>query len=254
MAAPAWYDDPITNPHSHDDGVDIGTPNDTPLYFPGVGQVIDASYHVYGGQVVVHMPDGYDEYFIHMNRIDVHPGDWISAGEEVGTSGGGVGDLVLHNGHVQPAQAQSWYEGHSDGYHSEFGEFQDNSPSGSMSQFNQGWGNKSRQRDPTGLIQSLRSGLINLKLNPGATPPDTGQIASSAISSAASSATTGVIDDAVKAFGFSSPQNALQRIGVGVAGLAVILVGLYVAGQPEIQTVAGQAQKAAGTAAKAALL
>ena len=244
-----WYDDPITNPHSHDDGVDIGTPDNTPLYFPGVGQVIDASYHVYGGQVVVHMPDGWDEYFIHMNHVDVHPGDWISAGEEVGTSGGGVGDLILKNGHVQPATSQADYQNHSSGYHTEFGEFQDNSPSGSMSQFNQGWGNHSRQRDPTGLIQSLRSGLINLKLNPGATPPDTGQIISSAASSAASSATTGVVNDVVKAFGFSSPQNALQRLGVGAAGLAVILAGLYVAGQPEIQQAVGQAAKVAKVAA-----
>lgn len=154
-----WFSYGISNPHASDDGVDLGTPDNTPVDLPLAGQVIDASYHVYGGQVVV-KPDGgapWDEYAIHLNRIYVHDGDEVAAGEIIGTTGGGVGDLILKGGRVQPATSQADYQGHSSGYHSEFGLFEDTSAHGDMGQFNQGWGNPSRQMDPTGIIAAYKA-------------------------------------------------------------------------------------------------
>lgn len=159
MAAQDWFSYGISNPHASDDGVDLGTPDNTPVDFPASGHVIDASYHVYGGQVVV-KPDGgapWDEYAIHLNNIYVHDGDEIQAGQIIGTSGGGVGDLILKNGRVQPATSQSDYQGHSSGYHSEFGLFADDSAQGDMGQFNKGWGNPSRQMDPAGIIAAWKA-------------------------------------------------------------------------------------------------
>lgn len=159
MAAQDWFSYPINNPHASDDGVDLATPDNTPVDFPASGQVIDASYHVYGGQVVV-KPDGgapWDEYAIHLNNIYVHDGDEIQAGQIIGTTGGGPGDLILKNGSVQPATSQADYQGHSSGYHSEFGLFEDDSAHGDMGQFNRGWGNPSRQMDPSGIIAAWKA-------------------------------------------------------------------------------------------------
>ena len=250
MATTPWYDYPITNGHASDDGIDIGTGNDVPLTFPAAGQVIDASYHVYGGQVVVHMPNGYDEYFIHLDKIFVHPGDSVSPDEVVGLSGGGVGDNVLHDGVVQPAQSQSWYEGHSSGRHTEFGEFKDTSAHGDMAQFNRGWGNKARQLDPTLLLMRLNEqGAPNALKWPAISG------AASAVSGAVNAVTSGPgawVDGAAKALGFTSPQNALQRLAVGGVGVLLMLGGVFIALQPEVQAAQAQATKAATTAAKVA--
>lgn len=235
MAQP-WYDDlkPAGAPGTHaagDDGEDLNTPDRTPVAFMDAGQVIDASYHVYGGQVVIHLPSGWDEYFIHLNNIDVKPGDVVMAGERIGDTGGGLGDLVLHDGKVQPAQDMSWYEGHSSGYHSELGFFQDFSARGDMNQFNDGWGKRYRQLDPRPRIEAYAKGdhpPIPPHGQPGSNPggfqwpanpfdPNTW------------------INDVVKAFGFSSPQNMLQRLAVGAAGASLAVIGLLVALQPGIE-------------------
>lgn len=255
-----WYDDlkPAGAAGTHaagDDGEDINTPDNTALSFPEAGQVIDASYHVYGGQVVVHMPEGYDEYWIHLNKIFVSPGEQIDPNEIIGTSGGGVGDDVLHNGVVQPAQAQSWYEGHSSGYHSEIGYFQDATPQGSMSEFNKGWHHPARQLDPRPIITRLKALAPQLFSGPNAggsnnpgvpvtgttgtptqgTPlafglPDPQQFAAGAV--------TGIS----QTLGFSDPKNALLRISVGAVGVVLMLGSLVIALQPEL-TDAGEAMQ-----------
>ena len=251
MALLSWFRFPITNPHGSDDGVDIGVPNDTPLTLPFGGTVIDTSYHDYGGQVVVDVPGtGYSEYFIHMDNINVQPGQQVQAGQQVGTSGGGVGDLVLHNGKVQPAQSQSWYDGHSSGYHTEYGMFEGDT----MNDFNRGWGNHQRQLDPTGVLNDLQNGLEPHW--PGTTPPSgnptsqptQGQtLSSSADWKDPNTWGPAIANGIASSFGFTGPIDMLQRVAVGGAGVAVILIGLYVAVQPE-------ADAAAGVAAKAALL
>ncbi len=151
----AWYNFGITKTHPPDDGIDIGTPSRTPLSFPFDCDVIDARWYVYGGQVACAVPGtGYSEYFIHMNNIFVRPGDTVPAGQTIGDSGGGVGDLLLHDGRVQPAKYQSWYEGHSSGPHSEYGIFEGQD----MASFNRGWHNPPRQLNPTSVYNELRNG------------------------------------------------------------------------------------------------
>lgn len=293
MAAQPWYDYNITNPHSLDDGVDMGTPDNTPLSFPEPGQVIDASYHVYGGQVVVHMPDGYDEYWIHLNNVLVSPGEMIQPGQEIGTSGGGVGDLILKNGSVQPATSQSDYQGHSSGYHSELGLFQDSSAGGDMNQFNKGWGNKLRQLDPTGLINALAGSggqsagsvatITGAPLSDPWPPPgdhlDPNGVPIKADGTVDKGAwirhnskyggwgflnpgnwwgaivpgPSNIIDSAIatmlQGLGFSSPANAVQRLGAGAVGIGVIFVGIVTLTHSDGQTnVIIQAAKSAAKA------
>lgn len=243
-----WYDYPITNPHSSDDGIDLGDPDNTPLAFPEGGQVIDASYHVYGGQVVVHTPEGWDEYFIHANKIYAQRGEHVDPEQVVATSGGGVGDLILKQGKVQPATSQSDYQGHSSGYHSEFGEFRDTSQFGDMAQFNEGWGNKARQLDPTSIIAALR-----LEHPPVGTPPsDTGLAGSNQSALQGASAdwkdpnTWGpaIMNGIASSLGFSSPGNMAARLTAYAAGLALIGVGAITVVQPEASNVVSQALKA----------
>lgn len=243
----AWFNYPITVPHSSDDGVDIGTPNDTPLTMPFGGKVIDASYHDYGGQVVVDVPGtGYSEYEIHLDRMFVHPGEDVQPGQVIGYSGGGVGDLVLHDGRVQPAQSQSWYHGHSSTYHTEYGLFEGDT----MNQVNQGWGNPSRQLDPTGVLDALQMG--HQPNWPGSTPPSgsptgspTGQPQAFGLPNPIDP--TGWPNAIAKGMGFTNAGNMLQRMTVGAAGVGAIALGVWVAMQPEVQA-AGE--KAAGVAAK----
>ncbi len=167
-----WYDYPITQAHGQqaggstfgwESGIDLGTPNDTPVYFPWNCTVIDASFYTFGGQVACQV-DGNPNlttYFIHLDQIYVKPGEDIQAGETIGLTGGGLGDNVLHDGRVQPAQSQSWFvesDGSlaSTGYHTEFGEF----IASNMQQFNADWNNHNNQLDPTQTIQELmQSGI-----------------------------------------------------------------------------------------------
>ena len=248
----AWWDDLKTagSAGTHaagDDGEDLNTPDNTPVSFMEPGQVIDASYHVYGGQVVVHMPDGYDEYWIHLNNIYVHPGDSITPGETIGTSGGGVGDYVLHNGTVEPAQDQSWYEGHSSGYHSETGFFEDTSAHGDMGQFNQGWGNAGRQLDPRPMIQQYAAG------NPPSLPVQGQTLSDTTKASLTDPSTWGpaLANGVAQAAGFTDAGNMLVRIAAGGAGLGLCVLAAYLAVKPEADTVISTAGK---TAAKGAAL
>lgn len=255
MAAQPWYDDlkPAGARGTHaagDDGEDLDTPDRTPVSFMDAGQVIDASYHVYGGQVVIHLPSGYDEYFIHLNQIDVKPGDVVMAGETIGDTGGGVGDLVLHDGKVQPAQSQSWYEGHSTGYHSEIGFFEDDSARGDMGQFNQGWGHRYRQLDPRPRILAYQHGdhpVIPPHGQPGTTNLTPGIPPGFNVADPAT-----WIPALASSLGFSSAANMTQRLAVGTVGVGVIFVGLLVAIQPEAQQVAEQIRGQVVKAAKAA--
>ncbi len=142
--------------HLGDPGVDIGTPNDTPLFFPFDGKVVIKRWDSAGGLLGVQVPGtSYIQYFEHMDQIYVNEGDAIRAGQIVGTSGGGIGDLVRHNGKIQPAQAQSWFNGYSTGYHTEYGIFY--SPGGAAT-FDAGWKNRALQLDPTNVVKAVAAG------------------------------------------------------------------------------------------------
>src|SRR5260221_570708 len=147
-----WFDYPVTQSHITDDGEDIGTPSGTPVFFPDKTKIEDTSWLDYGGQVVGDVQgSGWSEYFLHLREISVQPGRTYPAGTVIGHSGGGVGDYLLHNGRVQPAQSQSWYDGHSSGPHTEFGIFRGED----MATVNKAWGNKSAQKDPGPLVKHL---------------------------------------------------------------------------------------------------
>lgn len=262
--AEKWYQYNITNPHSSDDGVDIGTPNNTPVFFPYGGQVIDAHYYTYGGQVVVHMPgQQYDEYFIHLNDINVRTGDTIQPGQIIGTTGGGIGDLLLKNGTVQQATSQADFLGASTGYHTEFGEFKDTSAHGDMGQFNEGWGGEGgkrngRQLDPTSVIDELRNPASGLQIAiAGATgqPVSGVQGATSGVQKALNAADPATWGPAIiTSLGFSSPGDMFARVGGTIGGMVLIGLGVFVAFQPEAQQAIQTVEKVAGTAAKAAAL
>lgn len=237
MAAQAWYDYGIeSGAGSHaggDDGDDVPTPDNTPISMPFPGHVIDASYHDYGGQVVVDVDGtGYSEYAIHLNNILVQPGQQIPAGTVIGTSGGGVGDNVLHNGRVQPAQSQSWFDGHSGGYHTEYGIFEGED----MGAFNQGWGNHSRQLDPTGVLQELADGKTPSW--PGNGPGPTGAPGSPQAVPLVGGLTNPLspqtwVQGIAQGLGFSSPGNAMQRLTVGAVGVGAVVLAVVMVLQPE---------------------
>lgn len=245
----AWYDYPITQGHQKDDGDDLGTADNTPFAFWEPGQVIDAGYHVYGGQVVIR-PDagsGYDDYAIHLNKIYVQAGEHVSADEIVGTTGGGVGDLILKGGKVQPATSQSDYQGHSSNYHLEIGEFADDSAHGDMAQFNEGWGNRRRQRDPTSIIQALQSESPQLFMGSGNESQSGTQTLG--LSNPLDPATW--LNSLATAMGFSSPSNMALRLTGYTVGVVLVLGGVFVGihGEQAVNVVVQGAAKAVKAAA-----
>ena len=250
MAQP-WYDYAIPDAGSHaagDDGDDVDTPDNTPVTLPFGGKVIDAQWYDYGGQVVADVPGtGYSEYAIHLNDIYVQPGQTVPAGTIIGTSGGGVGDKVKHAGKVQPAQSQGWYNGHSTGYHMEYGLFEGDN----MAAFNQGWGNHQRQLDPPGVLHDLQQGLEPHW--PGTSQP-TGVSASPGPVQGTTLGLPGVDPSQwptqiATSLGFVNPQDALLRLTAGAVGIGGILLAVFVALQPDLSAPVKVAAKAAEAAA-----
>jgi murein DD-endopeptidase MepM/ murein hydrolase activator NlpD len=145
----------VPGPDQGHSGIDFAEPNNTPLYFPVGGTVVDTSWYAGGGRVAVQLPgSSIIEYFLHLNSISVKPGDTIQAGQIVGYSGGGIGDNVLKNGIVQAATSQADFQGNSSGYHTHFG-----LASGGVSGYWQALGTNNNRIDPTQFISDLRNGL-----------------------------------------------------------------------------------------------
>lgn len=254
-----WFSYPITQGHPPDDGIDIGTPSRTPVSMPFDCDVIDARWYVYGGQVACAVPGtDYSEYFIHMNNIFVRPGESVRAGEVIGDSGGGVGDLLLHDGRVQPAKSQSWYEGHSNGPHSEYGIFQGQT----MSEFNRGWHNPPRQLDPTPVYEALRKGSAPSWPGKGTPPPPgssngngTGNPWVDALAGGIAGGFSQIADNSMQALGASNFADGIRRGAFMAAAVAIIGVGAFVFLSPYLkaaeQQVKVQVQGAAAGASKA---
>ena len=252
----AWYNFGITKTHPPDDGIDIGTPSRTPLSFPFDCDVIDARWYVYGGQVACAVPGtGYSEYFIHMNNIYVRPGDEIPAGQTIGDSGGGVGDLLLHNGKVQPAKYQSWYEGHSSGPHSEYGIFQGQD----MGEFNKGWHNPPRQLNPTSVYEALRAGQVPQwpgKDKPTNPPPGGQGGTGNPLADALLAAVEQLMTDSTQALGAKDWADGIRRGAFMAAAVGVVAFGGFVFLSPYLKAAAQEVKvevgEAVGTATKAA--
>lgn len=255
MANP-WYTYAINNPHSNDDGVDLRVPDRTPLYAPFAGTVMDASYHNYGGQAVI-IPDGengWAEYFIHLNNIYVRPGEHVDPATELGDSGGGIGDLVLHDGKVQPAQSQAWYDGHSSGYHTEYGIFRDED--NQLDDFNRGWGNKGRQLDPTSVIGELRDDQAPSWPNsgPGYSPPGHNPPGGPVFPPGTIAFGSGLLGQIFGGLGITTPANALQRGIVLAVGVVFVVGGVFIGlhGEQAVQMIYEKGKEATADAAKVA--
>lgn len=98
--AKAWYEYPVTHgyitsyqgpntdtPHYAED---IGTPFHTPLTAILPGIVETANYQAWGGQIFIKPdnPNFPEYYYYHPDEIDVHVGEHVAAGQEIGLSGG----------------------------------------------------------------------------------------------------------------------------------------------------------------------
>jgi murein DD-endopeptidase MepM/ murein hydrolase activator NlpD len=131
----AWYDSPTTQAHgvAGEQGIDIGTPFHSRITEVDPGQVDVTQYGPFGGLVGVQTARG-QEYYLHLDEIDVAKGQKVSAGQTVGLSGGQL------SGGQHPASPAF-----STGPHTEFGIF-----SGPL------FGSSSI--DPTGIIAALRGG------------------------------------------------------------------------------------------------
>lgn len=125
--------------------------------FPFSGHVIAARHDATGGTVMAAI-DGtnYTEAIAHLNQIYVKPGDAITKfSTEVGTTGGGVGDLLLYDGFVHAATRQSDFGKWSTGKHAHFSVFKGST----LSEADKGWSDTARQVNPTNIIDALRKGL-----------------------------------------------------------------------------------------------
>lgn len=110
-----WFDYPITHgyitsyqgPHTDTPhyAEDIGTPFHTELTAPLAGTVKTANYQAWGGQIFIQPDDkSLPEYYMyHPDQIDVHVGQHVAAGQEIGLSGG---ENPGYPGAEHPAQTQ----------------------------------------------------------------------------------------------------------------------------------------------------
>jgi hypothetical protein len=244
-------------------GIDVGTPEGTPLFFPYGGTVEAATYGAPGGFIAVlaNIPGigRITEYLLHLDQVLVKPGDTVAAGQLVGYSGGEVGGPTTTTRH--PASPNL-----SGGPHTEFGLFQETDLSN-----NHWWAPGGGTIDPTGLLGELRAGTASgAAYELGSTPAPAGvttgggpnwwQIIVQGItgSQAAGQDVAGVPGPGQLAQAVGDGiTNIGGRVAIGGAGAVLILFGLVVVVvalvKEEVESPEGQAAiKAAGTAAKAA--
>jgi hypothetical protein len=136
----AWYDFPVTQAHNPptEEGIDLGTPFHTPLTALPGGTVVGTGYYPWGGEVdIAAQLAGFGkviESFLHLDQIDVSPGQTVSTGQEIGLSGGQL------SGGAHPTGSQ-----YSSGPHVEFDYFT-------------GKPFASESLDPTAAIEAVRAG------------------------------------------------------------------------------------------------
>lgn len=80
-------------------GVDFGVPVGTPVHSVADGTVAHSGWAgAYGNDIVVKLSDGKYALYAHLSKIDVHAGQKVTAGQEIGLSGatGNVTGPHLH--------------------------------------------------------------------------------------------------------------------------------------------------------------
>lgn len=236
-----WFNDTVSQGHgvNGETGIDIATPNDTPISAIFGGKVVKADWQPYGGEVFLAVPgSNVLEGFIHLDNINVALGDTIKPGQNIGTSGGGVGDNLVKNGRVQPATSQADWGNYSSGYHTEYDLFQGQT----SADVDKAWFNPAVQLDPTTVINSLNQngsaklpggGGLSTGLNGGTPPPSSTsggfninnlwqQLTGTVLGGVASGATAGLTSGANAPF---SSHN-MARYGVGTLGAIVVILGV----------------------------
>lgn len=212
----AWYNNPITHgyitgyqgpgtdtPHY---AIDIGAPFHTPFSFPVSGTIAQADYAMWSGQPgggeVFLKPDngGEEQYVYHLDEIDVHSGQHVSAGTQVGLSGG---ENPGYPGAQHPASPM-W----SSGPHIHYGFFDSykNTPAGG----------RPYGSDPTAYYQSLSKNGISGSAGTGLT-----DLFNPSGSSSSASTGLGVL-------GLSMPtQDQMIRGALVLGGVVLIIMGLH---------------------------
>lgn len=225
----AWYNYPVTQPfglpyepeYGGHSGVDLGTPNNTPLFLPVDGKVIEADYKPWGGQIAVLTSKGM-MVFLHANEIYAKAGQSYTAGQVLGTSGGGVGDKILgSNGKVVVASSQSDFSGYSTGYHTHFAVFNVSTLAG----ISQSLGNNVNRLNPMPIVQAFISG----KQVPTTQP----------LTSTVTGGNTTSSDSNIAGVDL---HGAGAKVGIFVVGVVMGLIGIYALFPSEIN---GAAKKAA---------
>lgn len=238
----AWFNAVVTQPYGlpyepntgGHSGIDLGTPNNTPLYLPYNGTIIEADYKPWGGQIAVLTAQGMMT-FLHTNEIDVKPGQAYHAGEILGTSGGGVGDKVLYNGQLITATNQAQFSGYSTGYHTHFSVFNTSTLAGISAAL----GANVNRLNPTPFIQSFIASNPIMSTTPGTATTTDGTTTAAPVTSTV---------DFASLFNFSSWG---QKTGVFLLALIFIGGGFYVLFSQQINEGVNTGVK---TAAKVALV
>jgi Peptidase family M23 len=187
--------------------IDLATPFHTPFSFPTTGTITQADYAVWSGQPgggeVFMKPDtgGETQYAYHLDEIDVHPGQHVNAGQQVGLTGG------QNQGGSHPTSPM-W----SSGPHLHYGFF-DKYVSTQA-------GGRPYGSDPTAYVQ-------NLSKNNGAQSDILPGILGGAAAGATGSAAAGSNPITWQSFFGVPTQDQLIRGALIIGGAIAIIMGLH---------------------------
>ncbi len=108
---------PLGRGYEFHTGIDIETPQDTPVRATADGVVVLAdSFGNYGGTIILKHPTGYSTLYAHLSRIEVHDGQHVKAGQiigRVGSTGRSTGphlhyEVILDNKALDPMKFLVW--------------------------------------------------------------------------------------------------------------------------------------------------
>lgn len=79
---------PVRKARRHHDGIDLAAPIGAPIRAIANGQVMYADPHGgYGKYIVVRHADGFTSHYGHCDKVEVAPGQRVTAGQIIGTVG-----------------------------------------------------------------------------------------------------------------------------------------------------------------------
>ncbi len=279
MTQTPWYDDDTsrgfswTGPGSSGhNGYDVETPYHTPIsaLYEGVVSYVGEQPGTNGSpgaEVEIQVDDPYHghitDLYLHLDQVDpaLHVGEHVKAGSYLGLSGGETlqqvqADPKAYPNAQHPVINTSSYT-YSTGPHTHFGEFNGWAPMGTDA-----WESINDFLNPAQEIEDARSGKLgdvspkgggmngNTSDPCGPMPSPTDTIAFGAwVACKTSSAANNLNPLTGLEKGIT---DVLPRIGVGAAGVVLVLLGLLEIGRVIAEPATDAATKVAATAAKAA--